>query len=441
MDFSFSEAQKAVAELARKIFRERVTPASLKAVEAEPRALRPRASGRSSRRRACSGRRSPRRTAGSGHGFLELCALLAEAGAAVAPVPLWPTLVLGAMPIARSARDEQRQRAASPRVATGEAILTRRARRAGRRRPAAPPRRARGASGGGWTLDGRQDLRARRGAPRRAHPRPRAHGATASLGVFLVDPRARGRDASSAQIATTGEPRFRVTLDGRARRGGRRARATRRAARAILEWLVAARDRRALRDGARRRASARSRMTADVHDDAPAVRAPHRDVPGRRAARGGRVHRRRGDPRRRPGRRPGGSRSDLPAATRSPSRSTGRAKAGHRVVYAAQHLHGGMGFDLEYPLHRYYLLVQADRAHARQRQRAPGAPRARLAAGQALRRRPSRATGRPRPRRTASPSGGRSQSARRRPRRAAGSRRPCSPRSGCPARAGARSRG
>jgi alkylation response protein AidB-like acyl-CoA dehydrogenase len=31
------------------------------------------------------------------------------------------------------------------------------------------------------------------------------------------------------------------------------------------------------------------------------------------------------------------------------------AEAGHRVVYAAQHLHGGMGFDVEYPLYRYYL--------------------------------------------------------------------------------------
>ena len=26
------------------------------------------------------------------------------------------------------------------------------------------------------------------------------------------------------------------------------------------------------------------------------------------------------------------------------------------MTYAAQHLHGGMGFDLEYPLHRYYTL-------------------------------------------------------------------------------------
>jgi alkylation response protein AidB-like acyl-CoA dehydrogenase len=31
------------------------------------------------------------------------------------------------------------------------------------------------------------------------------------------------------------------------------------------------------------------------------------------------------------------------------------AEAGHRVVYAAQHLHGGIGLDLDYPLHRYFL--------------------------------------------------------------------------------------
>jgi len=31
------------------------------------------------------------------------------------------------------------------------------------------------------------------------------------------------------------------------------------------------------------------------------------------------------------------------------------AEAGHRVVNAAQHIHGGMGFDRSYPLHRYFL--------------------------------------------------------------------------------------
>ena len=31
------------------------------------------------------------------------------------------------------------------------------------------------------------------------------------------------------------------------------------------------------------------------------------------------------------------------------------ADAGHRVTYAAQHLHGGIGLDVDYPVHRYFL--------------------------------------------------------------------------------------
>ena len=31
---------------------------------------------------------------------------------------------------------------------------------------------------------------------------------------------------------------------------------------------------------------------------------------------------------------------------------------GHRVVHAAAHLHGGMGVDRDYPLHRYFLLAK-----------------------------------------------------------------------------------
>jgi alkylation response protein AidB-like acyl-CoA dehydrogenase len=30
-------------------------------------------------------------------------------------------------------------------------------------------------------------------------------------------------------------------------------------------------------------------------------------------------------------------------------------RGGHRIVSAAQHIHGGMGFDRDYPLHRNYL--------------------------------------------------------------------------------------
>jgi acyl-CoA dehydrogenase len=31
------------------------------------------------------------------------------------------------------------------------------------------------------------------------------------------------------------------------------------------------------------------------------------------------------------------------------------SEGGARVTYAAQHLHGGIGVDVDYPVHRYYL--------------------------------------------------------------------------------------
>jgi alkylation response protein AidB-like acyl-CoA dehydrogenase len=31
------------------------------------------------------------------------------------------------------------------------------------------------------------------------------------------------------------------------------------------------------------------------------------------------------------------------------------AEGGHKVVHTTQHLHGGMGADIDYPIHRYFL--------------------------------------------------------------------------------------
>jgi alkylation response protein AidB-like acyl-CoA dehydrogenase len=45
----------------------------------------------------------------------------------------------------------------------------------------------------------------------------------------------------------------------------------------------------------------------------------------------------------------------LPAAEHSASAKYWAAEGGQRVVHAATHLHGGVGVDRDYPLHRYYL--------------------------------------------------------------------------------------
>lgn len=45
---------------------------------------------------------------------------------------------------------------------------------------------------------------------------------------------------------------------------------------------------------------------------------------------------------------------DLPATQAAASASLWACDGGHRVVEAAQHVHGGIGVDLDYPVHRYF---------------------------------------------------------------------------------------
>ena len=66
----------------------------------------------------------------------------------------------------------------------------------------------------------------------------------------------------------------------------------------------------------------------------------------------------------------------LPAASEVAVAKYWAAEGGQRVVHAASHLHGGVGVDRDYPLHRYFLLTRADRADAGRGQREPAPARA-----------------------------------------------------------------
>jgi alkylation response protein AidB-like acyl-CoA dehydrogenase len=46
--------------------------------------------------------------------------------------------------------------------------------------------------------------------------------------------------------------------------------------------------------------------------------------------------------------------SGLPASTEAAVAKWWAAEGGHRVAHAAQHVHGGVGVDVEYPLSRYF---------------------------------------------------------------------------------------
>jgi 3-oxocholest-4-en-26-oyl-CoA dehydrogenase beta subunit len=49
---------------------------------------------------------------------------------------------------------------------------------------------------------------------------------------------------------------------------------------------------------------------------------------------------------------------DLPAADEVAVAKFWAGEAGVRVLHACQHLHGGIGVDLDYPLHRYFLATK-----------------------------------------------------------------------------------
>jgi alkylation response protein AidB-like acyl-CoA dehydrogenase len=346
MDFGLDETQKAVSDLAKKIFAQRLTPEVLKKVEAdEARFLRPLWNELASA--GLLGTAIPEHEGGSGHDFLALLSLFEQVGAFVAPLPIFPTLVLAALPIAEFGSPELRQRLL-PKVARGDVILTAALTEAGCDDPLRPGATA-VQSNDAWLVSGTKIcVPAAHLAERILVP---ARTSDDTVGIFLVDPRAVGVKVER-QITTTGEPLGEMTLRdvrvnaseilGDARRGSE-----------VLSWLVPRAiialctmelgvvDR-ALRMTAEYTTQRRqfdrpiatfqavAQRAADAYIDVEAIRVATWHAAYRLSA-------------------------GLPALEAVSIAKYFAAEAGHRVVYAAQHLHGGIGFDLDYPIHRYYL--------------------------------------------------------------------------------------
>ena len=121
MDFSFTEEQEAVREAAAAIFEGRATTERVKAVEAGDDRV-DRELWAELAKANLLGLVLPEDVGGSGLGLIELCLLLQEQGRRVAPVPLLWTLV-SAMAVAEHGSDEQR-RSLLPGVVAGDVILT-----------------------------------------------------------------------------------------------------------------------------------------------------------------------------------------------------------------------------------------------------------------------------------------------------------------------------
>ena len=122
MDFTLTEEQLAVAEAATGIFTGLVDAEKIAAVEFGTDRI-DRDLWKALAAADLLGLAVPESEGGAGYGLLELCLLLEAQGNVVAPVPLWSTLVLGALPLARFGSEAQRARWL-PGVVAGEAILT-----------------------------------------------------------------------------------------------------------------------------------------------------------------------------------------------------------------------------------------------------------------------------------------------------------------------------
>jgi alkylation response protein AidB-like acyl-CoA dehydrogenase len=346
MDFAFTPEQEAVRDLARTICQDHATHERLKAIERTDDWF-DRELWSALAKANLLGMSLPESAGGGGLGMTELCLLLEQVGSAVAPVPAWPALVLGSLPIAEFGSDAQRARWLPPVVAGGE-ILTAALVELPAEDPSAPVTRA-VRDGAGWRLDGVKDCV------------PAAHLAAAMLvpartgegqvGVFLVEPSAPGVTLER-QLATNREPQARLTLDG-VRVGSDAVLGDTTAGRPIVEWMV---DRallglcalelgvveRALRITARYTSERRQfdrpigsfqavqQRAADAWIDVEAIRLTTWQSAWRLDA-------------------------GLPAGDEIRMAKFWASEAGHRIVYTAQHLHGGIGVDVDYPVHRYYL--------------------------------------------------------------------------------------
>lgn len=345
MDFSFDEEQEGLRELAGKIFGDLCSHDRLRELENEG-ACFDRELWAALARASLLGIAIDDAHGGMGMSFLELALLLEEAGRAVAPVPLVPTLVLGALPIAEFGSDAQKTHFL-PRVADGSAILT-----AGLLEPEsedpAAPRTVAARDGDGWRLDGSKlSVPFAAFAERILVPAKTDTG----LGLFLVDPAADGVELQPV-VATNHEPQAHLALSG-ARVDADDVLVGPEDGEAAVRWL------------ALRARAALCAVTLGVSERAIQITAHYtgeREQFDRPIGSFQAVHQRAADAfigieAMRLASWQASSRiaAGEPAEEAVAIAKYWAAEAGHHATYAAVHLHGGMGVDVDYPVHRYYL--------------------------------------------------------------------------------------
>lgn len=349
MDFTFSDEQLAVSEAAAGIFGGMAGTERVAAVEQSVERVDEELWAELAKAHLL-GLVVPASQGGAGLGLTEACLVLEQQGRYVAPVPLWATTVLGALPLARFGSETQQQRLL-PELCEGtvrmSAALTEVASNP-RQRPAAT---ATHEGGGGWRLTGQ--LRA---VPQ-AHLADRilvpAHCPSLAGGVMvaIVDPSSPGVVLEPA-LTTDRQVHPHVELDG-LHIGPDEVIAPPEGGAAVVSFMVEAAltGLCALALGVAEEALVRAAgytnerhqfgrplsafqgtmlRAADAYIDTEAMRVTTWQAAWRLD-------------------------TGRPAAQAVAVAKWWASEAGQRVAHTTQHLHGGLGADISYPIHRYFL--------------------------------------------------------------------------------------
>ena len=345
MDFTLTEEQQAVADLATKLFADQSTPTRLRALEADDELVFDRDLWAKLAEANLLGVAVPEAQGGLGLGPVELGLLLEQVGATTAAVPALATLAYGAAPLGEFGTDAQRELLGG--VVAGTTVLTA-ALVEPLGDPLHPTTTATPADGGGWVLDGLKTcVPAGLVADRVLVSASTADGRN---GLFVVDPASPGVDRQR-QDTITRIPEAQVELTAVA--VGHDALVGPLDDGTVLTWLVQ-HVTVAICDVMVGVAEAALKLTAEYTSTREQFERPIAtfQAVGQRAAdafidtEAIRMTTLKAAWYLADGR---------PAAKEVAVAKYFASEAGQRVVRAAQHLHGGVGVDRDYPLHRYYL--------------------------------------------------------------------------------------
>lgn len=350
MNFAYTDEQQAIFDLAGQILSEATPPARLLEIENSSGPRFDPDLWKKLGEAGLVGVAIPEQYGGGGCGFVEVAGIMEQIGRTTAPIPFFETAVLGAMAVCEFGSEAQKN-AILPAVAEGKRILTAAIVEAEApvERPVATARRL--SSEEGWRLDGGKAF-----VPAAEIADQILVSASTEEGpaLFIVDRAAPGV-VLEALSTTSRMPESMMTLDGVVvgpdaylgqpgqgqdmiafidlRANAALCNLALGVCEAALEMTAEYSKTRKQFDQPIAMFQAVSHREADAYVDTQAIRLTALEV------------------------------AWLISVGRDAQQEVAMAKhfaseAGYRVTFSAQHIHGGIGVDREYPVHRYYVYAR-----------------------------------------------------------------------------------